>query len=62
VRNLPRHDLPDPADAAAWQSGAHVEVQDEDAVGGGDDRRMCCVGSMQPTIRGGAVSDDETAV
>jgi hypothetical protein len=34
VRYLPRGNVLDPADHAAWQLGAHVQVQDEGAVGG----------------------------
>jgi hypothetical protein len=33
VRYLPRGNVLDPADHAAWQSGAHVQVQNEGAVG-----------------------------
>lgn len=33
MRYLPRRNVLDPADHAAWQLGAHVQVQDEGAVG-----------------------------
>ncbi len=33
MRYLPRRNVLDPADHAAWQLGTHVQVQDEGAVG-----------------------------
>jgi len=73
VSYLPGRNVLDPTDHAAWQLGADVQVQDEDAVGaqfelagvtvgGGADRgmfRFCC---MHPTVRGGAVTRDGTGV
>jgi hypothetical protein len=33
VRDLPRGDVLDPADHVAWQLSAHVQVEDEGAIG-----------------------------
>lgn len=73
MRHLPGRDVLDPADHAARQLSAHVQLQTTARSGGNssvagfevmrwDDRGMLRFRSMQPTIPGIAASNDGTGL